>query len=78
MSPDRPLPDVLQGVLEVTVWVQPVDDRRADYRVQGDRVSGASLAARGLESLPGDDKGLSGLAFRELRKADDGTGHAMV
>ena len=49
---DRLPPHVFEGVLEVSVWIEPVDDGRADYREQGDRVSGAGLAARGLENLP--------------------------
>ena len=55
---DRLPPDVLQGVLEVAVGIEPVDDRLADYREQPDGMPDASLAARFLENLPGDDEGL--------------------
>ena len=46
---------VLQDALEAPVGIEPVDDRRADYREQPDGMPGAGLAARGLENLPGDD-----------------------
>ena len=51
-------PDVLEGVLEVAVRVEPVDYGRLDDREQPDGVPGARLAARGLENLPDDDEGL--------------------
>ena len=55
---DRLLPDVLDGVFQVTIGIEAVDDGRADYREERDCVSGPDLAARGLENLPGHDEGL--------------------
>ena len=71
---DRLLPDVPQGVLEVLVWVEPVDDRRPYHREKRDRVSGACLAARGLENLPGDDEGLDAPLGQVVRKLEIGFG----
>ena len=55
---DRLFADVLQGVLEVAVGIEPVDDRLADYREKPDGMPDTGLAARFLENLPGDDEGL--------------------
>ena len=76
---DRLFADVLQGVLEVAVGIEPVDDRLADYREQPDGMPDASLAARFLENLPGDDEGLDaplGQVVRELEMRVAGSSRA--